>query len=134
MIISILGAGAFGRALGKILTDNNHEIKYYDPYLYPEVNLEQATYQANAIMIAIPSANLPDFLNNYPTHLKKLPTILATKGLSDSSMFNDFSHFSVISGPGFAQEIIDGKPATFTASAPFAIGLLKNSQISIELQ
>ena len=53
MIISILGAGAFGRALGKILTDNNHEIKYYDPYLYPEVSLEQATYQANAIVIAI---------------------------------------------------------------------------------
>ncbi len=134
MIISILGAGAFGRALGKILTDNNHEIKYYDPYLYPEVNLEQATYQASAVVVAIPSANLPDFLNNYPKHLKKLPTILATKGLSDSSMFNDFPHFSVISGPGFAQEIIDGMPATFTASAPFAMGLLKNSQISIELQ
>ncbi len=134
MIITILGAGAFGSALGKILTDNHHEVKYYDPYLYPEINLEQATYQANAIIIAIPSANLPDFLKDYPERLRKLPTILATKGLSDPSIFNNFPHFSIISGPGFAQEIIQDKPATFTASAPFAIGLLKNDQISIELQ
>ena len=66
MIISILGAGAFGSALGKILTDNHHDIRYYDPFLYPEVSLEQATYQANAIIIAIPSANLPEFIENYP--------------------------------------------------------------------
>lgn len=134
MIITILGAGAFGSALGKILTDNHHDIKYYDPYLYPEVNLEQATYQADAIMIAVPSANLQEFLKDYPARLKKLPTILATKGICDPNTFNDFSQFSAISGPGFAQEIIDGKPATFTASAPFAMGLLKNDQISIELQ
>lgn len=134
MIISILGAGAFGSALGKVLTDNHHDIKYYDPFLYPEVSLEQATYQANAIIIAIPSANLPEFLENYPENLKKLPTVLATKGLSSPELFKDFPHFSAISGPGFAQEIIEGKPATFTASAPFAMGLLKNDQISIELQ
>lgn len=134
MIISILGAGVFGKALGKILTDNHHEVKYYDPYVYPDIPLEQATYQANAIAIVIPSANLPEFLETYPSHLKKLPTILATKGICDPSMFDDFKQFSAISGPGFAQEIIDGKPATFTASAPFAMGLLKNEQIQIELQ
>ena len=134
MIITILGAGAFGSALGKILTDNHHDIKYYDPYLYPEVNLEQATYQADAIIIAVPSANLQEFLKDYPARLKKLPTILATKGICDPNTFSDFSQFSAISGPGFAQEIIDGKPATFTASAPFAMGLLKNDQIGIELQ
>ena len=134
MIVSILGAGAFGSSLGKILTDNHHEIKYYDPFLYPEINLEQATYQANAIIIAIPSINLPEFLKNYPEYLKKIPTILATKGLCDPSLFDEFTQFSAISGPGFAQEIIDGKPATFTASAPFAMGILKNDQISIELQ
>ncbi len=134
MIISILGAGAFGTALGKILTDNQHDVKYYDPYLYPDVNLEQATYQANAIIICVPSANLSELLEHYPEQLKKLPTILATKGISDPSIFKDFAQFSAISGPGFAQEIIEGKPATFTASAPFAMGLFKNEQIQIELQ
>ena len=134
MIISILGAGAFGNALGKILTDNQHDIKFYDPYLYPEVTLEQATYQADAVIIAMPSANLPEFLASYPDHLKKLPTVLASKGISDPQVFDGFTQFSAISGPGFAQEIIGGKPAAFTASTPFAMGILKNSQIDIELQ
>ena len=134
MIITILGAGAFGTALGKILTDNQHEVKYYDPYLYPETSLEQATYQANAIVIAMPSASIPEFLTNYPDNLKKLPTILTSKGICDADLFKDFAAFSALSGPGFSQEILDGKPATFTASAPFAMGIFKNDQISIELQ
>jgi len=134
MIITILGAGAFGNALGKILTDNHHEVKYYDPYLYPEISLEQATHQANAIVIAMPSANIPDFLQNYPDRLKKLPTILTSKGISNADIFKDFTAFSALSGPGFSQEIMVGKPATFTASAPFAMGIFKNDQITIELQ
>lgn len=134
MIISILGAGAFGTALGKILQDNHHEIKYYDPYLYPDVSLDVATYKANGIIIAMPSAALPEFLESYPEQLKKLPTIIATKGITDESIFDGFSQLSIVSGPGFAQEIIDGKNATFTASAPFAMGLLQNDQITIELQ
>ena len=134
MIICIFGAGAFGKALGKILIDNHHAVKYYDPAIYPDVGFDLATYKANGVIIAIPSAAMTDFLANYPEHLKKLPTILATKGLMDESLFQDFSQFSIISGPGFAQEIIDGKDATFTASAPFAMGLLQNHQITIELQ
>ena len=134
MIVSILGAGAFGQALAKILADNHHETKYYDPNVYPDVTIDQATYQAEAIIIAAPSSALPELLQNYPENLKKLPTLLATKGITSPEPFNDFPQFSAISGPGFAQEIIDGKPATFTASAPFAMGLLKNDQITIELQ
>jgi glycerol-3-phosphate dehydrogenase (NAD(P)+) len=48
-------------------------------------------------------------------------------------MFADFEQFSVISGPAFASEIMDGKPATFTASSPYVMGLFKNDQITIEL-
>ncbi len=133
MNIAILGAGAFGKALGKILTDNQHQISYYDPFVFPDINLDQACYQAHAIIIAIPSIALTDFIANYPDYLKKIPTILATKGLKSPDLFADFTQFSVVSGPAFASEIIDGKPATFTASAPFAMGLFKNNQIDIEL-
>lgn len=133
MKVSIIGAGAFGQALGKILTDNQHRISYYDPQLFPDVNLDAATYQADVIVIAIPSAFVPDFVASYPDRLKKIPTICATKGLLSADAFAEFTQFSAISGPGFAQEIIDGKPCTLTASAPFAMGLLQNDQITIEL-
>ena len=133
MKIAILGAGAFGQALGKILTDNGHTISYYDPALYPDTSLEAATDGVSTVVIAIPSIFLPEFIDNYPNHLKKLPTILASKGLMNIDMFADFEQFSVISGPAFAKEIMEGKPATFTASNPYAMGLFKNDQISIEL-
>ena len=133
MKIAVLGAGAFGQALGKILTDNGHTISYYDPALYPDVDLSAATDDVSTVVIAIPSIFLPEFIDNYPDHLKKLPTILASKGLMNIDMFADFEQFSVISGPAFAKEIMEGKPATFTASNPYAMGLFKNDQISIEL-
>ena len=31
MIIAILGAGAYGTALGEILIKNGHNVRYYDP-------------------------------------------------------------------------------------------------------
>lgn len=133
MKVSILGAGAFGQALGKILTDNQHQVSYYDPQLFPDINLDTATYQADAIVIAIPSVFLPDFIATYPKRLKNIPTICATKGILNANLFVDFTQFSAISGPGFAKEIVEGKPCTLTASAPFAMGLLQNSQITIEL-
>ena len=133
MKISILGAGAFGKALGKILTDNQHQISYYDPFVYPEVTLEAATFEADAVVIAIPSNFLADFIADYPERLKKLPTVMASKGLLNLDLFANFSQLSVLSGPSFASELMEGKPATLTASAPFAMGLFQNHQISIEL-
>ena len=133
MNISILGAGVFGKALGKILTDNGHEVSYYDPAVYPDIDLSMATYRANAIVIAIPSIYLPEFIANYPKELKTIPTVLSSKGLLNAELFTDFSQFSVISGPAFASEIMDGKPATFTASGPFPLSLFKNEQISVEI-
>ena len=36
MKIAILGAGAFGTALGGILADNGYDIDYYDPKIEKE--------------------------------------------------------------------------------------------------
>ncbi len=133
MNITILGAGVFGKALGKILTDNGHAVDYYDPAVYPDVDLKMATYKANTIVIAIPSIFLPDFIATYPEELKTIPTILTSKGLMNADLFQDFRQFSVLSGPAFASEIMEGKPATMTASSPYPFGLFKNDQITVEL-
>ena len=133
MNIAMLGAGAFGQALGKILTDNGHAVKYYDPILYPDVNLDAATYEAAMIVIAVPSLAIDTLLANYPDRLKKVPTILATKGLLNADAFQDFTQFSVFSGPAFASEIMEGKPATMTSSSPVAMGIFHNDNISVEL-
>ena len=133
MNISILGAGAFGKALGKILQDNQHQISYFDPIAFPQVTLAQATAQAEAIVIAIPSSILTDFMETYPTELKSIPTIIATKGLSDLALFQNFTRLSASAGPAFAQEIISGKPATFTASDQLDQQLFANAQITVEV-
>ncbi len=133
MKIAILGAGAYGQALAKILSDNQHQITFYDPAVYPDVSIEAATFGTDTIVIAVPSMYLDSLIENYPENIKKIPTILASKGMTNIEKFSDFSQFSVISGPGFAQEIMDGKPTTLTASTPFAMGLFQNQQVTVEL-
>lgn len=133
MNITILGAGAFGKALGKILTDNDHSINFYDPAIYPNISLELATRISEVIVIAIPSEYLADFLQNYPAELKEKPTVLASKGLFNADLFADFTQFSVLSGPAFASDILAGNPTAMTASSPFVHSIFNNSQITIEL-
>ena len=133
MNITVLGAGAFGTALGKVLTDNGHQIVYYDHYVYPDFSLDAALMDAEATIVAVPSFALPELIKNYPAPAKQLHTIIATKGLTNLDLFADFSKASIISGPAFAQEILDGKGATLTASDPFVLDIFQNGQIFIEL-
>ena len=132
MNITIMGAGAFGRALGKILSDNGHGISFYDPAVMPDVTIEQSLKQAEAVIVAIPSNFMPSFVYEYPQEAKGIPTILGSKGLKDGELFKDFSQFSVVSGPAFAQEIMDGKPATLTVSSQLAQKLFENQQVKVE--
>ena len=133
MKIAILGAGAYGRALGKIVSNNGHDLDFYDPKICPDVSLEQATKNADAIIICIPSNFLPSFLEDYPAELKALPTFLASKGLGDVKIFKDFTNFAVLSGPTFAQEIMDGKQSMLTATNQLAVDIFANQQIEIEV-
>ena len=132
MNVSIMGAGAFGTALGKILIDNGHEVSYYDPKR-SALTFERATDSAEVIVIAVPADAIPELCKEYPSAFKSLPTIIATKGLTDAGIFGTFEDFSVLSGPAFADDLLTGKSATLTATADIAQELFENDQIEIEV-
>lgn len=121
MKISILGAGAFGTALGGILADNGYDIDYYDTKLERERladNLDSAKY----IILCVPSAAAPYLLPHLPTNI---PLIVATKGLLDNHLFKDFKDYMILSGPGFATDIKAKKETYLTATDQRIINLFK---------
>lgn len=100
MRITVLGAGAFGSALGHVLEGKGNEVTYYSPTL--EITLEQALEGAETMLLTVPSKALPEILPNLP---KNLPMIVATKGILDYDIFDDFEDIMILSGPGFAADI-----------------------------
>lgn len=110
MKIAILGAGAFGSALGEILSDNGHQISYYDPLILSNT-LKEVLDAAQYIVLAIPSRAIVDVLPSLPTDV---PIVVATKGLLGNEIFKRFHDVMVISGPGFASDIKNHQTTYFT--------------------
>ena len=112
MKIAILGAGAFGTALGEILAGKGYDIDYYDSKMERE-RLSDVVEAAKYVILAVPSAAAPYVLPYLP--LEK-PLIVATKGFLDDHNFRDFRDYMVLSGPGFASDIKAGKETHLTAT------------------
>ncbi|MBQ3470213.1 hypothetical protein IJH23_00665 [Candidatus Saccharibacteria bacterium] len=110
MKIAILGAGAFGTALGGILAFNGYDIDYYDPKLERE-SLSEVLAGASYILLAAPSSAAPYLLPHLPTDT---PLIVATKGILGDASFHEFSDYMVLSGPGFADDIKARKKTILT--------------------
>jgi glycerol-3-phosphate dehydrogenase (NAD(P)+) len=132
MNVTIIGAGAFGGALGKILDDNGHAVLFFDNK-EPHLTLEEATEPAEVIVIAIPSEAVGEFAGSLPARLRKLPVILAVKGLLSLGIFADFERFSVLGGSAFAVDIVEGLPVVFTVTDELARQLFENEQVKVEL-
>lgn len=110
---TILGAGAFGSALGQVLTENGHDVTMYDPKL--EISLASALASAEVIVLAVPAAAVPSVLPELPNDL---PLIVATKGLLTAEPFADFADYMILSGPGFAADIQAHRSTHLTATDP----------------
>ena len=102
MKITFLGAGVFGSALANIARDNGHEIKFYDPYKYPDVSLHDATNGSNLNIFTAPSSAAKDIL---PELDKDTPLIIASKGFISLKPFQNFKKISALGGAGFANDI-----------------------------
>ena len=108
----MLGAGAFGAALGGILAEKGFDIDYYDPKIR-EAQLSDVIRGAGYLVLAVPSDAVLDLLPSLP---KDKPLIIATKGLLGAGVFEGFADLLALSGPGFAADIEEHKPTHLTAT------------------
>ena len=108
----MLGAGAYGTALGGILELKNYDVAYYDPKVH-EGELDDVLDLAEYVVLCVPSVAVPDLLPLLP---KSVPLIVATKGILADKMLADFDDWMVISGPGFADDIKNGHDTLLTAT------------------
>lgn len=128
MKIAILGAGAFGTALGGILAEKGHDIDYYDSKSTND-SLADTIADAKIIVLAVPSKAAPYVLPKLP-HNK--PLVVATKGILSDSIFADFKDYMIISGPGFADDIKAHKKTILTATDERIIELFGTSYLTFD--
>jgi glycerol-3-phosphate dehydrogenase (NAD(P)+) len=128
MKIAILGAGAFGTALGGILADKGYDIDYYDSKVEKEA-LSKVLLDSKYIILAVPSLAAPYLLPHLP---KEKPLIIATKGFLDTHNFKDFADFMVLSGPGFADDIKAKKETYLTATDKRVIDLFATDYLTFD--
>ena len=130
MKITIFGAGAFGSALGNILTSNGHQIEYYDPIKYPEKSLMSAVEGAELYILAVPSNAAPKvmfFMSN------KIPLICATKGFLSLKPFEAWDkNFAIISGGAFAADLNNHHESVLTATSPLIEQLFTTSWLKFD--
>jgi len=130
MKITIIGAGAFGSALGAVAKTNGHEVSFYDPQLFT-TTLAEALGNSAAIIIAIPSQFVAETIEKL-TNFAMRPIIIASKGLfADDINLRD--NVSALAGAGFADELESQTPTILTASNEISRQIFANNFIKVEL-
>ncbi len=128
MKIAILGAGAFGTALGGILADKGYDIDYYDSRVEKE-RLSDVVGDAKYVVLAVPSKAAPYVLPYLP---KDKPLIVATKGFLDMHNLEEFNDVMALSGPGFADDIKAGKETHLTATDELVVELFETEYLDFD--
>ena len=135
MKMVILGAGAYGVALGGVLTENGYEVVYYDPIKTYEnldicADLEEALRGVEAMVLCVPSEVAPELLVQLP---KDKFLIVATKGFLTEQSFAEFKDWAVLSGGGFAEDIENQKHTVLTATDERLVEMFTTDYLEIEL-
>ena len=129
MKIALMGAGAFGTALGGVLASKGYDVDYYDPKLEQE-RLSDVLDGAKYIVLCVPSDAAPHLLPHLP---KCIPMIVATKGLLSMRYFEGFTDCMVLSGPGFADDIKSGQNTLLTATDKRIVELFETAYLKFDL-
>lgn len=133
MLVTIIGAGAFGTALASILEENGHKFSFFDPKKFPEISLKSALESSDAIVFSAPSSVLETTLKSLPENAKSLPFINASKGFLSDEPFKKLKNFSIISGPSFSKDILDKKQTTLTVTDFFTKNLFETPWLKVEI-
>lgn len=117
MRIGVLGAGSYGSALGKVLRENRNSVKFFDPYKYPAIGLEQVLRWAEVIVLATPADAASALVKQMPDFAFEKPLIVTTKGVMSLGFWEKFKYFEIVSGPGFSDDIVNKKRTKLTVAA-----------------
>lgn len=107
MRIKIIGDGAWGTALSRLLVTNGHEITFWDK--------KEQIDPLDAVVVAVPTQAIRGVLNNYGRNLSKSIIINSAKGIEQKShqmpvqiikgiLGPEIKYYTLI-GPSFAQEV-----------------------------
>lgn len=143
MKICVLGSGAYGSALAVILNENKNQVFLWSPFKkeiesfkekrepakLPGVildkdivitnDIEQASCDADFVILAIPTAFVRSTLKKIKKFIKDKPICIASKGIEQEScaFINeivldelDSNNIAVISGPSFAIDVAKKVP------------------------
>lgn len=147
MKICVLGSGAYGSALAVILNENKNKVYLWspikkeiqtfkenrEPLKLPGVKLdeniiitndiEEATYNANLIVLAIPTAYVRSTIKKIKNYIKDKPICIASKGIEQETcaFVNEIileelnsNNIAIISGPSFAIDVANKVPVGLT--------------------
>ena len=87
MKLTLIGYGAFGSVLSKILMENGHELYFYDPIKFPNIPLKEALSFGSAVVFSAPSATLKNLIRHFDEGTLSRPFILASKGFTSLKPF-----------------------------------------------
>lgn len=128
MKIAILGAGSYGTALGGVVAMNGYDVDYYDPEREKEP-LSKVVDGAKAMILCVPSETATRLLPHLPGYI---PLVVASKGFLSDRHFVKFERWSVLSGPGFADDIKAGGETFLTATDKDVMKLLKSNYMHFD--
>lgn len=129
MKICFLGAGAFGKALADVAQYNGHEVNFYDPFVFPEIELKTATKGKDLLVYVAPSEKAEEILPQIEE--KDTPLICASKGFLSKKPFESFKDFSALGGAAFS-DMLKNKEVKLTASSEAAEQIFSTEKITIE--
>ena len=128
MKIGIIGAGAYGTALGGVLEEKGHETVYYDPAITDKF-IHDLMWDAEMVVLVSPSTAVPEILPQLDVHT---PLIIATKGILSDEPFANFHDVMALSGPSYADDLKAKKETFLTVTDDRLVNLFDTDYISFD--